>query len=144
MNIVRRTDPYTSLFDEMLGDCFARPTWAATSGVQSSVAKARFDVVEKGPNYEVSVDLPGVKKEDIHIDVKGTTVSISAEAKTEEVRKDGDRVLYAERTARQYARSFELPEAVAEDGAVAAYLDGVLKLTLPKKVAPLGKRIAIQ
>jgi len=57
-----------------------------------------MDVIDKGERFEVKVDLPGVKKEDIDVPVEGNRVSISAKTKEEKEVKEGDRVLHSERS----------------------------------------------
>lgn len=149
---VRRADPLASwfgnsLFDEFFGDFLSRtgvPVAREGAAAVAPVLRARMDVVDKGENFEVKVDLPGVKKDDIQVTIEGARVSISAETKTESENKDKEgRVLHAERFAARYARSFELPVEVNEAGAHARFEDGVLTLTLPKKAAVVSKRIAI-
>jgi HSP20 family protein len=102
-----------------------------------------MDVLDKGEKFEVKVDLPGVKKEDIDVSVEGHRVSISARLKEEKEVKEGDRVLHSERSFTSYARVFELPVEVSDAGAEAAYDDGVLTLTLPKKASATIKRLMI-
>ncbi len=142
MNLVRR-EPL-ALFDEMLNDLFSRAGAPARTGESPTVARARMDVSDRGDRYEVLVDLPGVKKEDIQVTIEGPRVSIGAETKTERQRKEGDRVLHRERFAASYARSFELPAEVTEQGAEAKFEDGVLKLTLPKRATVTSKRLQIR
>jgi HSP20 family protein len=105
-----------------------------------------MDVLDKGGNFEVKVDLPGIRKDDIHIGIEGARVSINAESKDSSETKDanGDKVLYSERYSTSYARSFELPAEVTEDGADARFEDGVLTLLLPKRAPTASKRIAIK
>ena len=138
----RRADLVGTLFDEFFNDFFARPGSVANRGNQA-VTRARLDVIEKGDKYQIAVDLPGVKKEDIQVQVEGARVTISAETKTESEQKEGERVLYSERTATSYGRSFELPVEVTEEGAEARFDNGVLTLTLPKRQAVLAKRITV-
>lgn len=142
VNLVRR-DP-SSLLDEFFNDFFSRAGVPARAVEWPTVARARMDVIDKGDRFEVLVDLPGAKKEDIHVTIEGARVSISAEAKSEKQRKEGERVLHAERFAASYARSFELPAEVTEEGADAKYEDGVLKLVLPKRAAVASKRLQIR
>lgn len=142
VNLVRR-EPL-SLFDEMLNDFFSRAGVPARTSGLPTVARACMDVIDLGDRYEVLVDLPGVKKEDIHVTIEGPRVSISAETRTERQRKEGDRVLHSERSAASYARSFELPAEVSEQGAEAKFEDGVLKLALPKRAAVASKRLQIR
>ena len=90
--------------------------------------------------------MPGLKKEDIKIEINGAQVSISAQYKSESTRKVGEdagsRVVYSERRSGSVARSFELPAEIDQTNASAKYEDGVLKLTLPKKVAESRKLLA--
>jgi HSP20 family protein len=108
-----------------------------------AVARARMDVVDKGNAFEITVDLPGVKKEDINVSVEGDRVAISAEMSSEKEVKEGDKLLHTERMATSYARNFELPAEVTEAGAEAVYENGVLKLTLPKRAPTTSRRLAI-
>jgi HSP20 family protein len=135
-----------SAFDEFFSDFFNRagvPVAARASELPSAV-RARMDVIDTGEKYEVLVDLPGVKKEDINVTVEGARVAIAAEARGVRESRDGDRVLHAERYATQYARSFELPAEVTEDGAEAAFENGVLKLALPKRATVTSKRLTVR
>ena len=139
----RRADIVGTLFDDFFNDFLSRPGTVANRGNQGAVARARLDVVEKGDKYQIAVDLPGVRKEDIQVQVEGARVTISAETKTVNEQKEGERVLYSERTATSYGRSFELPVEVTEEGAEARFDNGVLTLTLPKRQAVLAKRITV-
>jgi HSP20 family protein len=141
-----RRDPFGSLFDDFFDDFFgrARSAVAQRAAELPPVVRARMDVVDKGDKYAITLDLPGVKKEDISVSVEGARVSVSAESKTEKEAKDGERVLRAERFAARYARSFELPAEVSEEGAEAKFENGVLQLSLPKRAQLVSKRLTIQ
>jgi HSP20 family protein len=102
-----------------------------------------MDVVDKGEAFEVKIDMPGVKKEDINVSIDGERVTISAETKEEKEVKNGDKVLHTERYMTSYARSFELPTQVSDANADAHYEDGVLTLTLPKRAPTASQRLAI-
>jgi HSP20 family protein len=104
--------------------------------------RALMDVIDKGNAYEVKVDMPGVRKEDIEVTVEGTRVSIRAETKSEKEEKKGE-VIHTERFAASYARTFELPMEVTEAGAEARYEDGVLTLTLAKRAPQASKRLEV-
>ena len=140
----RRADLVGTLFDDFFNDFFTRPGTVANRGNQQAVTRARLDVVEKGDKYQIAVDLPGVKKEDIHVNIDGSVVSISAERKQEKEVKEGERILRTERYFGKVARSFDLGTDIDEAAAVAKYTDGVLELTLPKKAATSNKRLQIQ
>jgi HSP20 family protein len=144
-NVLARRDPFGSLFDEFFSDFFARGGLPAVRGAElPSAVRARMDVIDKNDRFEVLVDLPGVKKDDIQVTIEGSRVAITAETKSEKEEKEGDRVLHTERFATSYARTFELPAEVTEDGAQASFDNGVLKLALPKRATVTSKRLAIK
>jgi len=143
-NVLTRRDPWGSLFDEFFTDFFSRGAPALRSAELPAAVRARMDVIDKNDSFEVLVDLPGVKKEDIQVTIEGSRVAITAESKSEKEEKEGDRVLHSERYAASYARTFELPAEVTEEGAEAAFDNGVLKLTLPKRATVTSKRLAIK
>jgi len=134
-----RTDPFGDI-DDLFKGFFMRPV--LFEGQQQMQIK--MDVKEDDNAYTVHADIPGVKKEDIHVSIEGNQVSISAETKTEKEEKKGEKVLRSERYYGKVARSFTLAHDVDEAKAQAKYTDGVLELTLPKKPATAGKKLAIQ
>ena len=92
-----------------------------------------LDVAESDAGYNVSLDLPGVAKEDVKIAIDGRHVSVSAKAQRDETQRDGERLIYRERAAASFERSFALPEEIDEDASLAKLDNGVLSLTLAKK-----------
>jgi HSP20 family protein len=144
-HIVRR-EPVGSLFDDLFSDFFNRGGWqlSARPSELPSAVRARLDVVDKGDKYLAILDLPGVRKDDISVTIEGARVSISADSKGEKEAKNGEKVLHTERYASSYARSFELPAEVTEEGADAAFENGVLRLTLPKRAQVLSKRLSVR
>jgi HSP20 family protein len=104
----------------------------------------RIDVSEAEGAYVVRADIPGVKKEDIKVDVEGNLVTISAETRAETEKKDGERVIHSERSYGRVSRSFTLGQEVDEKGASAKYADGVLELKLPRKSAATQAKIVVQ
>lgn len=146
VNPMVRRDLIASMFDDLLGGTWGRPAWmpaARMSRELPAMARARMDVIDRGSAYAITIDMPGVKKEDIHVTVEGPVVSIRAETVGETPVKEGEQLLHAERYAASYARSFELPVEVTEEGAEAAFENGVLTLTLPKRAPTPGKRLEI-
>jgi HSP20 family protein len=138
-----RRDPFGMLFEDFFNDGWMRPGWLARLPDMPAITRARMDVVDKGAAFEITVDLPGVKKDDIHVSVEGGRVAIEAETKSEREVKDGDKLLHTERTAASYARNFELPAEITDAGAEAVYENGVLTLTLPKRSPTTGRRLTI-
>ncbi len=89
------------------------------------------DIADNGDSYLLGADLPGFRKEDIHLDLQGDTLTISARRDDErEERKD--QYIRCERCSGSYQRSFDM-SGVDTDGIHAKYENGVLRLTLPKK-----------
>ncbi len=93
----------------------------------------RTDIKDEGDAYVLEADLPGFAKEDIHLDVDGDVLTISAERHLEHEEKDKKgNFVCCERSYGAYSRQFDLSGIKAED-IKAKYDNGVLKLTLPKK-----------
>jgi HSP20 family protein len=102
-----------------------------------------LEIAENDKGYTVRAEIPGVKKEDIKVEVQGNRVSISAESRRETEQKQGDRVVRSELYYGQQHRSFVLDQDVDESQASAHYVDGVLELTLPKKVGGGASKVQI-
>jgi len=135
---ITRVDP----FDDLFRGFFVRPVDFNNAPVQPPSIK--MDVKEQGENYLVHAELPGVKKEDIHVVIDGSQVSISAETRQEKEVKEGDRVLRSERYIGKVSRSFQLEQDIDDDKAAAKFNDGVLELTLPKRTTSSTKRLSIE
>lgn len=130
-----------SAFDQLFdGFFYSTPRQAATG---SSIA-ARFDVVEHADRFEARVEIPGVNKDDIDVQIDGASVRVKAELKTADATAEGAKVLHSNRVTRSWLRNFTLPAEVDDGRAEAAYLDGVLTLTLPKKEVVQPKKLAIK
>ena len=104
----------------------------------------RTDVTDTGDAFVLDAELPGFKKEDIKIDVENDCLTISAERKLDEEEKQKN-FIKRERFYGSFSRSFDV-SGVNVDGIEAAYNDGVLKLTMPKKVetVPPTRRLEIK
>lgn len=105
--------------------------------------RIKMDVTETDRAYTVKAEIPGVKKEDIKIDIDGNQVSISAETRHESEQKEGESVVRSERYYGQQYRSFTLAHEVNDAEAAAKYQDGVLELTLPKKQRSSSKKVVV-
>jgi HSP20 family protein len=136
MSNITRYSPFEDLFRDFGKGFFIRPFPVAAE----TELTMKIDVKEAEKEFAVTAEIPGVKKEDIAIDVEGDTVSIRAEAKQEKEEKKGEKVVYSERSYGMVSRSFSLPVDVDDKAVKAEYKDGVLKLTLPKKTNGAGAR----
>lgn len=103
----------------------------------------RMEVSEVDNSYKVKAEIPGVKKEDIHVSIEGNRVAISAEIKKETEQKEGERLICSERSYGRTSRSFSLDQEVDQAGAQAKYTDGVLEIMLPKKTGSAAREISI-
>lgn len=103
-------------------------------------AMIKVDVAETDQDYTVKAELPGMNREDIKVDVDGKQVTISAETKQESEQKVGTRMVCSERFVGQCYRSFTLEHEIDDVAAAAKYQDGILELTLPKKVGKDGAK----
>lgn len=110
----------------------------------NSVTAFKTDIRDAGDAYVLEADLPGMKKDDIHIDIDGDRLSISAERNAVREEKN-DGYIRCERSYGAFSRSFDISGIRGEEIS-AAYEDGVLKLTLPKqtKAVPASRRLEIQ
>ena len=135
---ITRYDPFGDLDDAFKG-LFVRPL-RFDVGQQMQI---KMDVTKADNAFTVKAEMPGVKKDDIHLSVEGNQVTISGEARKESEEKKGEEVIRSERYYGKVSRSFTLPNDVDEAKVVAKYADGVLNLTLPMKGKSAGRKIAI-
>lgn len=118
----RRRGGMPSLFDD-----FDRAFWDLMPREQMF----RADVKDLGDSFEIQAELPGIKKEDIHVDIDGDALTVSV---TREQSKDesSDNYIRRERAFGSFQRSFDI-SSVKADNITASYVDGILTLKLPKK-----------
>jgi HSP20 family protein len=128
-------DPFRGL-EEMFNQSLTGPRMGAMG------ITPRMDVTETDQAYMVKAEIPGIKKEDIKVNIDGNQVSITAQTQ-QESQQQGENMLVSERSWGQYYRSFTLPQSVDDAQAKAEYHDGILELTLPKKTGGTAKTLAI-
>ena len=100
------------------------------------------DVVESEKNYEIIAEVPGLKKDEIHIAVEDGYLTLSGEKKQENESKDKN-YHRVERSYGKFERSFRLPKEVDAEAIKANYKNGILKVEIPKTEKALPKQIAI-
>ena len=138
MSNLTRRDP----LDDFLRGFLVRPVEYGNTTTEAPQMKV--DVKEENDAYLVHAELGGIKKEDIHVHSEGPVVSISAERKQSSEVKEGERILRTERYFGQVSRSFQLGQDLDESRASARFNEGVLELSLPKKIAVQAKRLVIE
>lgn len=109
----------------------------------------RTDIKETEAGYDLDVELPGYKKEDLSLELNGGYLNISAEKNSSNEEKDTEgRIIRRERYSGSMKRSFYVGEDITEEDIKARFEDGILKLFIPKKVVeeqiPEKKYISIE
>lgn len=133
-------DDFDNLFDD-----FWRPARAGRRSVSNGGAFApALDVTETDNEYRVRADLPGVKQDDLDISIQDGVLTINAETRYEDEKKENDRIIRQERRYGKFVRSMRLGDAVDVDSVKADYKDGVLDLVLPKAEQARPRRIDVQ
>ena len=132
-------DPMTSQMGKLLQSFGLRPTLLEGE----NRLDMKIDLSDDDKNFIVRADIPGVKKEDVHVDLDGNRVSISAEIKSVKEERKNETVIHSERYEGKVFRSFTLSSNIDESRAEAVYKDGVLTLTLPKVSGGTARRINI-
>jgi len=140
MNELMRRSSLEPFFDDMFKGFFVRPL----SLDIDPEAGIKLDVKEDDKAYTVHAELPGVEKSDIHVQVDGNRVSLSAEIKRQSETKEGEKVLRSERYYGQVSRSLQLAQDIDENSASAQFNNGVLELVLPKKEKSNSRKLTIK
>lgn len=127
-NLIRRNSFFDDFITKDLFE-FNRPKF-----VQSELTLPSVNVKELDNVFEIQVAAPGIKKEDFKINLERNLLTISSESKTEnEERDEKGAFTRREFNYSSFSRSFTLPEDVESEKIEAAYEDGILKITVPKK-----------
>jgi HSP20 family protein len=137
---IARLDPFGESFEDVFRRMLRPVRWEG----EGAPVEIKVDVEENDKAYVVKAEIPGVKKEDIDVQVDGNVVTISAESKREKEVKEKGKVIRSERYYGSMLRSFSLAHDVNEAEANAKYADGILELTLPKKATTAAKKLAVK
>ncbi|MEJ2639887.1 MAG: Hsp20/alpha crystallin family protein [Desulfosarcinaceae bacterium] len=147
MNLIRRdpkrdpwavSRPLNAMFDDFFAPFF-NDRWDADLTQWQPVV----DVMEEDGQYRVKAELPGMKKENIKVDVKGNMLTLRGE-RSEEKTDEKERYFRRERRFGSFTRSFALPENVDSETIKADYKDGVLNIVIPKPEGKMKKKITVQ
>jgi HSP20 family protein len=148
---MQRWDPFSEMtslrqaMDQLLEQSFIRPSGGPAGGQSSGQDGYGFpiDVQEQGDALVVTASLPGIKPEDVDIQIRQNVLMITGEHQEEQERQQG-RYLLAERRTGRFSRALSLPIPVNVDACEATFADGVLHLTLPKAEQARTKQIPIR
>ena len=144
-----RARHFDHLFDNALDQLFSQPT-----ADSAPVRRPAIDVSESDRGYVVTLDVPGVSREDVKVSIDGRRVSIVAEARAAEAAAEtpaaegaeaarpAERVILRERAVASFARSFTLQSEIDQASSQAKLDNGVLTLTLTKR-QPAASRLTV-
>lgn len=140
-----------NLFDDFFMDPFNDPLFNSSRNAlygKHSKNMMKTDVRETDGSYELDIDLPGFKKDEINAEIRDGYLTVSAAKGLDKDESDKDgRYIRRERYAGQCSRSFYVGEGVTEQDISAKFEDGILRLSIPKKEQPQlpqTRRIAIE
>lgn len=137
--VFRRMD---RLFQELSEDVFN----ARMTGSHEAQRMAHFqpatDIEETDKAYMLHIDVPGIKKDDINVELQGNMITVSGERRFER-HDEASANRYVERSYGRFERSFSLPENVNPESVEARFENGVLLLTLPKAESAQRRRIEV-
>lgn len=129
--------PFDRLFEAMT-EPLARAGW----GDGELLRSPETEVVETETNLRVLMEIPGVRRDDLEIGLEANVLTVRATKHPE--RNEGDRYHLAERRYGTFSRSFVLPRDVDAEGIDAEYVDGVLRITVPKSEKARRRRIEVR
>lgn len=141
-SLISRGNLFEDFFRDVAPGFYVRPLHGDPL---PSPAQIKVDVTETDKIYTVQAEVPGVRKEDIHVSLDGNVATLRAEVKQQDGTEKDQKVLRSERYFGAVSRSFQLPVDIDQAQAKAKYDNGVLTLTLPKKQATGGiQRMTIE
>ena len=142
--MIDRSEPYgramglRQVMDRLLEDAFVMPR----AGEGQSWNGPALNVYEEGDQLTVEAQLPGIKPDDLDINVEQGVLTISGQTATQEERKERNYFVREHRTGR-FSRSLRLPATYNSDGCSASFEDGMLRLTFPKSESAKPRRIQV-
>jgi len=140
-------DPFKEALDmhNRIDQLFGARFGGSSAAEEESLQEAWYpsvDIHEDKNNLIIKAELPGIKKEDVSLEIKDNVLTIKGERKRdEEIKRENYHRI--ERVYGSFSRSFTLPDAVKEDKVTAGYKDGILEITLPKAEKAQTKAIPI-
>jgi HSP20 family protein len=117
-------------------------TWANTFSLMPETRVPTMDLEDRGKDFLVTAEMPGFKKENIEIDVQDNFVAITGEAGWKYDKKEHE-YLCKERACKTFYRTIDLPEEIKVDEVTANLAEGVLEITLPKKIPKQKRKVKV-
>ncbi len=126
------------LFDRLSGSSALLPTPFGFGMLSPAV-----DIAEDDASFKVSAELPGLTAKDVEVQISGDTLTIKGEKRQEREEKEKNYHM-SERSYGAFQRSFTLPDGLEADKITADFVDGVLKVTLPKSAKAKPTKIEVK
>lgn len=142
MTLIKYNQPGRDIFGKRFSDIMDEFFNDAVATRQTSFAPS-IDISETDEQYLIDVELPGIKKEDIDLNIENNTLTISGERKFEK-KEDGKQYHRVESHYGSFSRSFTLPDNVKTDSINATYNNGILNITVDKSEQQMKKQIKIK
>ncbi|MDH5632069.1 MAG: Hsp20/alpha crystallin family protein [Gammaproteobacteria bacterium] len=143
--IRRRSAPQTSVwgndFNNVFESFFRPDRWLEEATSEDLVPA--MDIREREHDFLVQADMPGIRKEDIDINLESGVLTITAETRQQTEEEKAGRLLRQERRYGRYVRSLRLGRDIDGSKVKAVYEDGVLEIVLPKAEAAKPKKISV-
>jgi HSP20 family protein len=135
--------PLRQMMDRLMEDAWVRPRGSWGQGGQDDFGRFAFDMYETGDDYVITATLPGLRPEDLELQVQGNTLTITGETKADE--KEGEQRTYHTRERRfgRFSRQVTLPSGINADKVQASLEHGVLTLHIPKAEEMKPRRIQV-
>ena len=133
------------LFSQGLFDDFFNQMLSNGDTEISGMMNVSMDVAETDHAYEVKLDLPGLKPDEVDIHLENNMLTVRGERKSETEEKDENKQFHRlERYSGSFARSVSLPTSINEEETAAEFKDGVLKIVIPKSEESKPRKISIK
>lgn len=133
---------WDQLFNDLWENAFS--TWERPwSDRPNALARPAMDVVENDNAVTIRVDVPGLKPDDLNIEIEGDMLTISGEM-GDTIEQEGERYHYRERVTGSFKRMLRLPDTIDTEHVDANIEHGVLTLSLPKRAESKPKRITVK
>lgn len=144
-SLLPTTDRFTGMFGQMEKEMqdLMEGFWGNGGGMTTMSFVPTVDLIEKENEFEVTIDLPGLKPEEVNVEFKGDALWITGERKEEKEEK-GKTYHRVERSYGEFRRVLPLPSKVKEEEIEAKFTDGVLKVSVPKAEDVKAKRIEVK
>lgn len=142
MTLIKYSQPNRDIFGKRFSDIMDEFFNDAVATRQQSFAPS-IDISETDTHYLIDVEVPGVDKKDIELNVENNTLTISGERKFEK-KEEGKHYHRVESSYGSFSRSFTLPDNVKDDTIQATYNNGILNITIDKSEQKMKKQIKIK